>query len=153
MKKILTLLLTLPFLVGCKEPEYNGYKLKVEKDESGELTLADPNILYETAITNKKECVFYIGDDTCSACQKLKPQLEAWVKAFKGKIYYIPLESITTENVQKMYDATTDDTGYYQWGDDSSVPTTYFFSAGFVVFRGGSTDTMTLLNRYVTVEK
>ena len=153
MKKLLSIIFILPFLLGCKEKEYTGFKLTLEKDESGELTLADPNTLYDVAITNEKDCAFYIGDDACSSCQKLKPQLEAWVKAYKYRIYYIPVSSITEENVQKLYDATVAAVGYYQWAEDSSVPTTYFFSAKTVVFRGGADNTVNFLLKYVNVNE
>ena len=145
---MLSVIFILPFLLGCKEKEYTGIKLAVEKDESGELTETDPSVLYETAIANKKDCVFYIGDEMCADCKKLKPQLEAWVKAKKGKIYYIKIQSINAENIHYLEDATV---GYYQWAEGDSVPATYFFTQGEVAFKGISHDTMTLLTKYVTV--
>jgi len=147
MKKILTVLFVIPFLLGCKEQEYTGYKLTLESDESGELTLADPETLYQKAITDGIDCVFYIGDDTCGACLKLKPQLKGYVEYYKLKIYYIPLNTITTENVSYINDATTD--SLYTWGDNQSVPATYFFSQKCVVFRGDGENTMNFLMKYV----
>ena len=146
MKKLLSVLFAIPFLIGCKNEEYTGYKLTLEKDESGVLTEATPDTLYEVAITNQLDCAFYIGDESCAACQKLKPQLEAWVKAYKQKIYYIPVGNITSENIQKLYDATV---GYYQYTEKTGLPTTYFFSAATVVFRGDSTNTMNFFIKYV----
>ena len=147
MKKLLTVLFVIPFLLGCKEQEYTGYKLTLEADESGELTLANPQLLYEKAITDGIDCIFYIGDGSCTACQKLKPQLEGYVKAYKQKIYYIPLNTITEENVSYLNDATTD--GGYTWGDSPNVPTTYFFSKKYVVFKGNYDTTMNFLMKYV----
>lgn len=149
MKKVLSILFILPFLLGCKEKEYNGFKFTLETDTSGELTLADPTVLYQKAITEQIDCVFYIGDDTCSACQKLKPQLEAFVKAYELKIYYVPVNSITEENVSYLYDATT---GTYQWAENSTVPTTYFFAYGEVVLRGSANNTVDYLLKYVNHE-
>ena len=146
MKKILSVLFILPFLIGCKEKEYDGYKFTLESDTSGELTLADPSILYQKAITDQIDCVFYIGDEACVACQKLKPQLENYVKAYELKIYYIPVGSITEENVSYLYDATM---GMYQWANNSSVPTTYFFAYGEVILRGNAENTVEYLVKYV----
>ena len=150
MKRLFGTLLIIPFLLGCKEKEYTGLKLVVEKDDSGLLADADPTVMYEVAVTNKKDCVFYIGDEGCSACKKLKPQLEAWVKAYKGRIYYIQLSSITSENFHYLIDATV---GYYEYKEGDSVPATYFFTYGEVAFKGTSDDTMSFLTKYVTVEE
>ena len=147
MKKLLTVLFVLPFLLGCKDKEYTGYKLTLESDESGELTSADPQTLYQKAITDGIDCVFYIGDDNCAGCQKLKPQLVDYVKAYKLKIYYIPVNVITDENVSYLNDATTE--GPYTWGDNQSVPATFFFSSKVVMFRGDDTTTMNFLMKYV----
>ena len=148
MKEILNVLFILPFLLGCKEKEYTGYRFTLESDESGELTLSDPQTLYQKAKTDQIDCVFYIGDDTCSACQKLKPQLTDFVKAYKLKIYYVPVSTITEENVSYLYDATM---GPYQWGENSTVPTTYFFAYGDVILRGDSTNTIEYLLNYVNL--
>lgn len=147
MKKLLAVLFVIPFLLGCKEKEYNGYKLTLEADESGELTLSDPQTLYQKAITDGIDCVFYIGDNMCSGCQKLQPQLEDWVKAYKQKIYYIPLNEITNENVSYLNDATN--TEPYKWEDNQSVPATFFFSQKYVMYRGDDTSTMNFLNKYI----
>ena len=150
MKKVLSVLFILPFLLGCKEKEYTGFKLTLENDESGELTSADPNLLFEKAITDGIDCAFYIGDDSCSACQKLKPQIESWAKVYKKKVCYVPVASITESNVQKLYDATV---GYYSWAEDSSVPATFFFSEKQVVFRGDSTNTMNFFVKYINTDE
>lgn len=151
MKKILATLFVLPFLLGCnRNQEYTGYKLTVERDESGELTESTPEELYENAITNNKDCIYYIGDDNCSSCQKLKPQLIAWTTMYKGKIYSIPLNMITNENVEKINDATV---GYYDWSKNQSIPAVFFFGSGTVVFRGDDTNTMNFLNKYVQVQE
>ena len=149
MKKLLTVLFILPFLLGCKDKEYTGYKLTLESDESGELTSADPQTLYQKAITDGIDCVFYIGDDNCGGCQKLKPQLVDYVRAHKLKIYYIPVNVITDENVSYINDATTDSP--YTWGDNQSVPATFFFSQKYVMFRGDDTTTMNFLMKYVNI--
>ena len=148
MKKVLSVLFILPFLLGCNKKETNTYKFTLESDESGELTLSDPSEMYQKAKTDKIDCVFYIGDDSCSACQKLKPQLTDFVKAYKLKIYYIPLTSITEENVSYLYDATM---GPYQWAENSSVPTTYFFAYGDVIFRAGYDNTVKYLLKNVNL--
>ena len=150
MKKVLTVLFILPFLLACKEKPYDGPKITVEKDDSGALTEVEPITMFEVAFTNKIDSIFYIGDDSCSACQKLKPQLEAWVQVYKGKIYYIPFQSITSENVQYIYDSTV---GYYQWAEDSSIPATYFFMQGEVIIKGSSDNTMNFIKKYVAVQE
>lgn len=150
MKKIVRLFMVLPFLMGCKDREYSGTKIVVEKDESGALTEVTPDVMYDVASVQKKDCVFYIGDDSCEACQKLKPQLEGWVKYYKGKIYYVNIASVTEENLHYLYDATV---GYYEWSEGSSIPATYLFKEGSVVIRGYVDDTMNLINKFVTVEE
>ncbi len=147
MKKLLAVLFVIPFLLGCKEKEYKGYKLTLEADESGELTLSNPEELYQKAITEGIDCAFYIGDDMCSGCQKLKPQLVDWIKAYKQKIYYIPVNMITNENVSYLNDATN--TEPYKWSDNQSVPATFFFSQKYVMYRGDDSSTMNFLNKYI----
>lgn len=149
MKNHLKTILFIPFLLGCATKQYTGVKIVVEYDDSGELTVSNPQEMYDVAITNEKSSIFYIGDDSCKACAKLKPQLESWVKAYKGKIYYIALNSITSENIQYLYDATE---GYYQWSDSVGIPATYFFMEKEVAMKGDSSTTMNYLLNYVEVE-
>ena len=148
MKKLIPLLLVVPFLFGCKEKKYTGPKITVERNETGELVDATPETMFSVAHENKTDSVFYIGDETCAACKQLKPQLEAWVKAYNGTIYYIKFNTITSENMQNLYDATE---GYYKWSESTPVPVTYFFMQGEVIVQGDSTNTMKFLNKYVTV--
>ena len=150
MKRLLTAVFILPFLLGCKDKGYTGRKITLEKDESGKLTEVDPSVMYDVVVTNEKDAVFYIGDETCSACQKLKPQLESWVKVNKGKIYYIPVGSITNENMHYLIDSTV---GYYEWKENDAVPITYFFMEGAVVMQTTYDNTMNFLMKYVTVEE
>ena len=148
MKRLIPLLLVVPFLFGCKEKEYTGPKIIVERNESGELVDATPETMFNKAFTDKVSSVFYIGDDSCAACAKLKPQLEAWVKYYKGTIHYIKVETITSETIQYLYDSTV---GEYQWAESSAIPATYFFMEGYVITKKDGYETMEYLNKYVAV--
>ena len=148
MKKLACLLLVVPFLFACKEKPYTGPKMHVEYNESGELIDAVPETMFQKGFTDKVDSIYYIGQDGCSACDKLKPQLSAWCEVNKGAIYYIQVSSITPENEHYISDSTV---GYYSWDDRKVTPTVYFLMQGEVVFAGDETNTMSFLMKKVDV--
>ena len=150
MKKICSLLLVLPFLLGCNKQEYKGPKIKVEYNATGDLISSAPEYMYTHAFQESVSSIFYIGDDTCSGCAKLKPQLKGWCEVYHGAIYYIPWKSVTEDNEHYLIDATTSD-GIYGWKHGDSVPAVFFFMDGYVVNRTSETDTMSYLMKYVEV--
>ena len=148
MKNLYRLLIVVPFLFSCTKRQYTGPKLHVEYNESGALIEVLPDDMFERAFTNKIDSIYYIGDDSCTACQKLKPQLNAWCEVNHGAIYYIPLNTITDENEHYIVDSTV---GYYCWEDKKVVPTVYFFMQGEVILGGDSSNTMKFLIEKVEV--
>lgn len=140
----------IPFLTGCNvDRPYDGPKLKIEYSEAGEVIECTPDFLYQHAITDEVDSIYYIGDDLCIACQQLKPQLNAWCNVYKGAIYYIPISNITEDNMHFLIDATVGQ--HYEWSDKDPVPAVYFFMETNVLFRGDGENTMNYLNRYVEV--
>ena len=148
MRKSVICLLAIPFLLACSKKPYNGPKIQVAYNETGNLLEASPMKMHSDATISKVDAVYYIGDDSCSACAKLKPQLEDWCTVYKGTIYYIPVSNITDANVNYLYEATE---GYYQWTEKSTVPAVYFFMKGEVVFQADQTNAMEYLVERVEV--
>ena len=149
MRNKIALLFFLPFLVACNRNTYNGPKLLIERDESGKLTETVPLTMKEKVIDERLDCVFYIGDESCSVCKELHPKLIDWVGEKKGKIYYIPLANIDDENIQYIFDATE---GYYCWEKSQTVPALYLFKAGEAIFKGDASNGISVLNKYVEIK-
>ena len=150
MKKI-TLLLLLPCLLACSSnKEYKGTKITLPYVEEGGLVTAVPKDMYDVAFESKSDAVFYIGDDTCSACQKLKPQLSDYCVFYHTNIFEIKFTEVKEEDLHYIVDATV---GYYGWRDEQTLPSVFFFMQGSVAFCGNETDTMNFLMKYVTVEQ
>lgn len=122
--------------------------IQVAYNESGELVLTTPESMHEQIVINKIDAVYYIGDDSCLACAKIKPQLQSWCQVKKGTIYYLPVSEISESNIGLMKEATA---GYYEWNENSSVPAIYFIKEGNIIFCGDQTNAMDYLNSYVEV--
>ena len=88
MKKTLAILLTIPFLMGCKK-DYTGKKITLTKVEQGQLVVVKPEHMFKETFEGKKDAVYYIGDDTCSACATLKKSLEARCTSYSANIFEI----------------------------------------------------------------
>lgn len=148
--KALAFFLLTPLLIGCQSNQsYTGEKMVIERNEETVLVDSNPTEMKSVAIDNQKDSVFFIGDEVCASCKQLKEKLDSWMKSYKGKIYYIPLETITDENVEVVNECTV---GYYSWEKQQTVPAVYFFKKGTAVYRGDNSNTIKYLNRYVTVE-
>ena len=148
--KLLTFLLLTPLFIGCKSNQsYTGEKILIERNEECVLVDSNPTEMKSVAIDNLKDSIFFIGDDMCASCKELKTKLDSWMKTNKGKIYYIPLETITDETIDVVNECTV---GYYSWEKQQAVPAVYFYKKGTAVYRGDSSNTIKYLNRYVTVE-
>ena len=148
MKKIYSLFLALPLLLACNQ-KYTGPKIKVEYNATGDLIEVAPEYMYNHAFVDKVNSIFYVGDDSCSGCAKLKPQLKGWCSVYYGAIYYIPWKSVTEENEHYLIDSTNE--GLYAWKHGDSVPAVFFFMEGYVVIRTGENDTMSYLTNHVEV--
>ena len=149
MKKIIPLLM-IPFLLGCTNSnEYKGKKIQLEYAESGAIITVDAKYMFDNAFTNKIDSIYYLGDDICKACQSLKTQLKFWCKDNHTNVYEIVYTDIKDEELNYIIDATV---GYYGWTETDSVPATFFFMQGTVVFRGDDQNTVQYLNKYVEVK-
>ena len=147
--KRLALLLIVPFLVGCShDNQYKGKKIELQYVEEGSLVVVDAKHMFDEAFTNKIDSIYYIGDDTCKACQSLKTQLTFWCKEKHANIYEIEYTKVDEDGLKYLIDATV---GYYGWTENSSVPATYFFMQGSVVFKGDDQNTVQYLNKYVEI--
>ena len=152
MKKYISLLFVLPLLLGCnKKPQ--TFKLRIERSNKEEMTQVLPEFMYEHAITNAITSIYYVGDDKCEPCKKLKPQLDGWCKVYHGVIYYIPISSISDEtqlNYLKSathYEASTP----YSWEDNPTTPAVFFMMDKCIVNRTDQESTMSFLLNYVEV--
>ena len=148
--KLFAFFLLTPLFIGCKSNQsYTGEKIVIERNEECVLVDSNPAEMKTIAIDNTKDSVFFIGDDTCASCKELKTKLNSWMNTNKGKIYYIPLSTITDENVEVVNECTV---GYYSWEKQQAVPAVYFYKKGTAVYRGDNSNTIKYLNRYVAVE-
>lgn len=149
MKK-LVLLLIIPFLIGCSQDnQYKGKKIELQYVEEGSLVVVDAKHMFDEAFTNKNDSIYYIGDDTCKACQSLKAQLTFWCKEKHANVYEIKYTKVDSEALKYLIDATV---GYYGWTEKSSVPAVYFFMEGEVITRSDEENTIKYLNEYVEVK-
>lgn len=150
MKNKIIILFVVPFLLACsnKKSSYNGPKIIVAHNASEALVNSTPEEMYSLVVDQDSDAVYYIGDDTCSACAELKPQLVDWIKVYQGTIYYIPVTDISESNINYVVSATE---GYYAWSEKSTVPAVFFFMRGEVVFCADQTNAMDYLLTYVEV--
>lgn len=77
MKKILTAILVLLLVVGCSKKTYTqiDYAKLMEK------------------INNEESFVLFIGADTCTACQTLKPKLNKVIERYNiDDVYYVDIQ-------------------------------------------------------------
>ena len=151
--KFMTLFLLTPFLLACnKNNKYDGPKMNIERDTSGQLTESTPEEMKVVVIDNQIDSVFFIGDEACSACGTAKTRLNSWIKEKQGKIYYIPLTTIDENNIQIVYDVTGGEEGYYSWEKTKTVPAIFFFKHGTAVYRDDGTNVIKYLNTYVDIQ-
>lgn len=147
MKKILLTLLMVPFALACSNKN-SGTKIKLEKVDNPGLEIVDGKHMYDNAFTEKKNSIYYIGDNTCSACITLKQELDAWCTKNSARIYEIEYTNITEQDQKYIEDSTV---GQYGWSTESTLPSVYFFMMGEVVGLGDSSTTMNKLNKFVEV--
>lgn len=148
--KLVTFLLLTPLFIGCKSNQsYTGEKIIIERNDECVLVDYEPLEMRNMTVGQKKDAIFFIGDELCSSCKELKTKLESWMKTNKGKIYYVPLAKINKDNERYVNECTE---GYYSWGNEQTVPAVFFFKKGTAIYRGDSSNTIKYLNRYVTVE-
>ena len=149
-KSLLAYLLVLP-LVSCSNSKpYSGPKITLPYVEEGGLVVVEPKHMYEVAFEEMCDAVFYIGDDTCSACKQLKPQIKDWCAYYHTNIYEIVFTDIKEEDMHYIIDSTV---GYYEWREEQTLPSVYFFMKGSVTFCGDQESTMNYLIKYVTVSE
>lgn len=148
MKKVIAILLTIPFLIGCKK-DYTGKKITLNKVEQGQLVVVSPEHMFKETFQGKKDAVYYVGDDTCSACAALKKSLEAWCTNYQAIIYEIKWTEVKEDEIKYLEDSTV---GPYAWKKENSLPAVYFFMEGEVTFLTDSQTTLDYLMKYVTVE-
>ena len=153
MNKLVRLFVLFPFLIGCDNKSPVTFKLKVEYNPTDALIEVNPEYMYKHAITDSVTSIYYVGDETCTACKELKPQLEAWCEVYHGAIYYIPVSTIKDEEQLEYlknathYEASTP----YSWEGNSSVPAVFFMMDKYIVQRTDQTNTMFYLTTYVEV--
>ena len=140
----------IPFLLGCtSNNEYKGKKIQLEYEENGSVVIVNAKHMFDMAFTNKIDSIYFLGDDSCKACQSLKTQLKFWCAEHHASVYEIVYTNVKDEELNYIIDATV---GYYGWTENDSVPATYFFMQGTVVFRGDDQNTVQYLNKYVEVK-
>ena len=112
MKKIIVIILTCIFIVGCvnKKP-YIEIKYKE----------------FANKIENKESFILYIGSTDCSFCERYEKTLKRVVNKYNVDVYYI--------NVAKEKISSEDKTSLNNVVDFSGTPTTVFIKAGEVESR------------------
>lgn len=105
MKKILLLIISIILLSGCNK--YNEYT-QINYEE------------LQKKLDNKDSFVLVVGSSTCSACSKYKTTMEKVIKDKDIEIFYIDLNSLTTEEKSKLYSKFV----------VNSTPTTIFIKNG-----------------------
>ena len=125
-------LLAIPFLLSCnKVPEYDGIKIQLNYAENGGLVEITPDILYERAITFKKDEVVLFTVNGCSHCLEAKEQVNSYAVASHIIIHQINISNIDLENGD--YDTIVATTTYldklYEFPpiEEASFPTMYMF--------------------------
>ena len=153
MKKIFRLFLFAPILLtGCmNEKPYNGQKIALDYVEEGTLVNSSVSEMKTIAFDNKVDSIFYIGSDECTSCVTLKKDIAGWCVTNHANVYNIDYSSVTAEDLAMLKEITAEDTSY-NWTDESSIPAVYFMMEGYIIFRGGTTNTIKYLNRYVEVK-
>ena len=109
MRKILLyIVLGISFLMlsGCGA-KYDGYQI-INYNQLEELK------------TNKETFPLVIGSSTCSACESYKVTMEAFIKKYDVKVYFIDLDELTDDEKQKFNLET----------NSNSTPTTVFYKEG-----------------------
>lgn len=109
MRKILLyIVLGISFLMlsGCGS-KYNGYEIITYNQ-------------FEQIKSNKETFPLVIGSSTCSACESYKITMEAFIKKYDVKVYFIDLDALTDEERQKFNLEISFD----------STPTTVFYKEG-----------------------
>ena len=150
MKKIISLLLFTPLLFACSNDKpYTGKKIGLGYVENGSLVNSSVSQMKQIAFDYRIDSIFYIGDDDCAACVKLKQDISGWCKTNHANVYYIHYSEITESDLSTLISITADD--YYKWDENSTIPATYFMMGGAILFRGSSDNTLKYLNRYVEV--
>ena len=151
INKLLALSICIPFIMGCKSnSSYNGPKIVLDYVENGDLVSATATKMYEDVVTNNKSTIYLLGNDTCSACKKVKEKiLQPYAKGSHCNIYYVDIVDMNESDFNKVQAATQ---GVYQFSENDSIPATYFFFEGEVAFRVGAEDDLGhYLEQYVEV--
>ena len=102
MKKLFCLALIIPFIIGCSNKKYTGKKLQLNYVENGSLVEATTKDLFDNAFTNKTDGVYYIGDDSCSACANLKPKIQSWCEKNHANVFEIEFKKIDEEGLKYL---------------------------------------------------
>ena len=151
LNKLLGITIFIPLLMGCtNKSSYNGPKIVLDYVENGDLVSASATKMYEDVVTNKKSTIYLLGNDTCSACKKVKEKiLQPYAKGSHCNIYYVDIVDMSESDFNKIQAATQ---GVYQFLENDVVPATYFFLEGEVAFRVGAEDDLGhYLEQYVEV--
>lgn len=93
MKRLLLILIGIIFIVGC------SFKLSTYES-------INYNRL-ETMMKNKESFILYIGSTNCSHCQNFKPTLEAVIKDYQVKVYYLDVVDFKDADYTKLEKITT----------------------------------------------
>lgn len=150
MKSRVLLVLTIPFLIGCKNNDkYTGPKITLAYAEEGVLVSSNVQEMKTIAFDNKTDSIFYLGDDSCASCAEFKPKLVTWCAKNHACIYYISVADMSAEDSSLLTDLTIG--SYYEWKDKNTIPSTYFMMQGEVMFCGDSSNTLNYLSKYVAV--
>ena len=148
MKRMILSIFAIPLLLACNNKNESP-KISLEKVDNPGMEVVNGKHMFDNAFTNKTNSIYYIGDDSCSSCQALKPKVQEWCVNNNARVYEIVLTEMTPEDLTYIQDSTV---GYYVWKDEDVVPTVYFFMEGEVVTRTSSDNTIKYLNKYVEVK-
>ena len=113
MKKLVLVLLSCFMLVGCtglKTYEKISYKKLMSK------------------LDNKESFILYIGSSNCGACADFKPTLEAVIKKYQVKVYYIDSYKLSDEQYRELnnvisYGGSTPTVAFIKDGAEGENPT------------------------------
>jgi len=109
MRKVLMFIIlgVCSFVISGCSSKYQGYQI-ITYDELHEMQ------------ENNETFPLVIGSSTCSACESYKVTMEAFIKKYDVKVYFIDLDELTDDEKQKFNLEVNFD----------STPTTVFYKEG-----------------------
>ncbi len=114
INKFLLPLIGVSLLSACQTtPTYHGVKYVLEKKETGSLTVITPQAMFDISSIKKKDSIFYLSLEGCSACREAHESISNFCLMNSCEIYEVKFDQITFSEDYSNSDATYPETDYF----------------------------------------